>query len=102
MRALRIGPIAFVTLTLSFLKLAAPATSSAQAWLPGKGWGDVSIAYKHIYVRDHLDMTGKRADKGQIRSHVMSMDLDYGITRRLAFNVGVPLSTLKYTGNDPH
>jgi hypothetical protein len=102
MRALRIGPIAFVTLTLSFLELVAPASLSAQAWLPGKGWGDVSIAYKHFYVRDHLDMTGSRQNKGQIRSHVMSLDLAYGITRRLAVNVGVPLSTLKYTGNFPH
>ena len=102
MPALRIGPVALVTATWSFLQLAATGSLSAQAWLPGKGWGNVSIAYKNFYVRDHLDMWGKRENRGQIRSHAMSMDLDYGITRRLAVNVGVPVSTLKYTGDFPH
>jgi hypothetical protein len=95
------GPLA-LALVWSVLQLAAPASLSAQAWLPGKGWGNVSIGYKNFYVRDHLDVSGKREDKGQIRSQVMSLDFDYGITRRLAVNVSVPLSTLKYTGAFPH
>ena len=102
MHVSRIGPVALVLVTSSFLELAAPARLSAQAWLPGKGWGNISIAYKNFYVRDHLDVWGRREDRGQIRSHIMSMDLDYGITRRLAVNVGVPLSTVKYTGDFPH
>lgn len=101
MHVLRIGPVALLIVKWSF-HLTTPASLSAQAWLPGKGWGNVSIAYKNFYVRDHLDMWGKRENKGQIRSHIMSMDLDYGITRRLAVSVGVPLSTLKYTGDFPH
>ena len=99
MRVLRIGPIALFALTLAFLHLVAPISASAQAWLPGKGTGNVSIAYKNFYVRDHVDRNGIRADKGQIYSHVMAMDVDYGITRRLAVNVGVPFSMLKYSGN---
>jgi hypothetical protein len=102
MHALRIGPVALVTATWSFLQMAAPASLSAQAWLPGKGWGNVSIGYRNFYVRDHLDVHGTRENRGQIRSSVLAMDLDYGITRRLAVNVGVPLSTLKYTGDFPH
>jgi hypothetical protein len=102
MPALRIGPAALVTATWTILQLAAPGSISAQAWLPGKGWGNVSIAYKNFYVRDHLDVWGNRENRGQIRTHAMSMDLDYGITRRLAVYLGVPLSTLKYTGDFPH
>ena len=102
MRSIRISPIAIVTLTFSLLQLLAPAGGSAQAWLPGKDNGNVSIAYKNIYVRDHLDMRGIRQNKGQIRSNVLAMDFDYGLTRRLAVNVGVPLEMVKYTGTDPH
>src|SRR5215208_467788 len=97
----RIAPAA-IAIMWSFLQLAAPVSLSAQAWLPGKGWGNVSVGYKNFYVRDHLDVSGKREDRGQIRSQVMSLDFDYGITRRLAVNVSVPLSNLKYTGGFPH
>ena len=102
MLALRIGPIALATAAWSLLQMAAPESVSAQAWLPGKGFGNVSIAYKNFYVSDHLDMWGNRENRGQIRASTMSLDLDYGLTRRLAVNVGVPLSTLKYTGDSPH
>jgi hypothetical protein len=100
MRALRIGPLALIA--FSFFQLVIPSGASAQAWLPGKGYGNVSIAYKNFYVRDHLDMNGIRTDRGQIRSNVLYMDLDYGITRRLAVDVGMPLIWMKYTGAFPH
>jgi hypothetical protein len=70
--------------------------------VPGKGWGNVSIGYKNLYVKDHLDMLGNRLDRGRIRSNILSIDLDYGVTRRLAVHVGLPLSTEKYTGISPH
>ncbi len=102
MHALRIGPAVLVVLIFVFLQLVSPASVSAQAWVPGKGWGSVSIGYKNLYVRDHLDMLGNRLDKGQIRSNVVSMDVDYGVSRRLAVNLGLPLNFLKYTGTTPH
>ena len=85
-----------------FLQFASLASLSAQAWVPGKGWGNVSIGYKNLYVRDHLDMLANRLDRGQIRANVVSMDVDYGVTRRLAVNLGLPLSFVKYTGDYPH
>ena len=96
------GRVALVALTFSFLQLVAPSSASAQAWVPGKGWGNVSIGYKNLYVKDHLDMNGNRQDKGRIRSNVLAMDLDYGVTRRLAVNIGLPLTMVKYTGINPH
>jgi hypothetical protein len=102
MRALRIGPTALAVLTFALLQLTSPDSVSAQAWVPGKGWGSVSIGYKNLYVQDHLDMFGNRFDKGQIRTQVVSMDVDYGVSRRLAVNVGLPLNFLKYTGTSPH
>src|SRR5215467_6672267 len=98
MRALRTWPTGLVVLTLALLQLTSPAGVSAQAWVPGKGWGSVSIGYKNLYVKDHLDMWGNRLDKGQIRTHVASIDVDYGVSRRLAVNVGLPFNFLKYTG----
>jgi hypothetical protein len=102
MRPLRIGPTGLVVLTFALLQLTSPASISAQAWVPGKGWGSVSLGYKNLYVKDHLDMLGNRLDKGQIRTQVVSMDVDYGVSRRLAVNVGLPLNFLKYTGTSPH
>jgi hypothetical protein len=101
MTAARIRSIALV-LIFCLLPLFTPNEASAQAWVPGKGWGNVSIGYKNLYVKDHLDMLGNRFDRGQIRTNVVSMDLDYGVTRRLAVNVGLPLSLVKYTGASPH
>lgn len=34
--------------------------------------------------------------------HALTMDLDYGLTRKLAVNVGVPFMSGKYTGAFPH
>ena len=91
--------IAFI---LSITYLLNPNAASAQAWVPGKGWGSVSIGYKNLYTKDHLDELGNRLDRGRIRSNILSMDLDYGVTRSLAVHVGLPLSMVKYTGNTPH
>jgi len=101
MTAVRIRLIA-LPLMVPFLHLLMPNAASAQAWVPGKGWGNVSIGYKNLYVKDHLDMQGNKIDSGQIRTNVVSMDLDYGVTRRLAVSVGLPLSLVKYTGTKPH
>src|SRR2546426_7486420 len=102
MGALRIRPASIAILALTFLRLALPVSASAQAWVPGKGWGNVSIGYKNLSVKDHLDKLGNTIDRGQIRTNVVSMDLDYGLTRKLAVNIGLPLSFLKYKGNYPH
>ena len=102
MYARRRGWFVFVSLALLSCQLAFPILVYGQAWIPPKHTGTVSLAYKNLYVHDHLTKTGKRIDRGQIRHNVLAMDLDYGVTRRLALNVGVPLTFGKYTGATPH
>src|SRR5262245_39172674 len=91
-----------IALVHSFSDLLMANAASSQLWVHGKGWGTVSIGYKNLYTKDHLDELGNRLDRGRIRSNTLSMDLDYGVTRSLAVHVGLPLSMVKYTGNTPH
>src|SRR5437868_6120946 len=97
----RIGFIVLAALTSLLLQVVGPAGAFAQAWVPGKGWGTISIGYKNLYVKDHLDMNCVVQDKGHIRSNVLSLDLDYGIIRKLAVNIGLPFGMVKYNGSFP-
>ena len=93
---------AFVSLALVSCPFAFSIPAYGQAWLPPKNTGTVSIAYRHLYNHDHLYPTGKRYDAGQNRQHILLMDLDYGVTRRLALNLGIPLAFGKHVGADTH
>src|SRR5215475_7134097 len=74
-----------------------------QAWTPPKHTGAVSITYKNLFNHDHLDTNGKRYPAGRNRQNILSMDIDYGLTRRLAVNVGIPLAYGKHDGEaDTH
>lgn len=82
--------------------LVVPATARAQAGVPGKGHGSVSIAVQQLYVKYHLDWQGNKIDAGHITSDSVFLNLDYGITERLAINVGIPYVRKKYVGSAPH
>src|SRR5262245_51027770 len=79
-----------------------PVTASGQAWVPARRTGIVSVAFRNIFVHDHTNVTGKRFDLGQISQNTMSADIDFGLSRRLALNFGLPLIYGKYTGPVPH
>jgi hypothetical protein len=82
--------------------LLTPAPASAQAWLPAAGEGAVSVVYHHSFVRDHLFSLRDRRDVGHIRTHVQSIDVEYGLTNRLTVRAMVPLIITRYTGQNPH
>lgn len=73
----------------------------ADAWVPSKGSGAVSIGYQHLYVRYHADSRGQRAVPGTIRDRSVFLALDYGLTDRLALNMGVAYKSNRYQGK-PH
>jgi hypothetical protein len=73
-----------------------------QVWVPRKRTGTVSIIYKNLYVHDHTTNTGKRVDSGQIRQNVVSVNVDYGLTRRAAAYIELPFVFAKYDGAVPH
>jgi len=83
-----------------FSCLALPRTALGQSW--AKGEGVITLAYQGLSVHDHLFSDGARQDRGHIRTHGLFVNLDFGLTDRLAFNVAVPYISAKYEGASPH
>lgn len=81
---------------------AAPARAYAQAWVAPRGEGSVSIGYQHLFVEDHLFSGGVRRDVGHVRTHIVSVDIDYGVTDRLSARASIPFAASKFLGGRPH
>ena len=84
------------------LLLALPAICLAQAWTPPKGELNVALTYHNLFVGDHLNSDGSSFDDGQIFTHMMSLDVTYAFTDRLALKVGIPYVGARYDGPSPH
>jgi hypothetical protein len=91
-------------LTVVVTGLAAPAVALAQAWLPPKGDGSVTMGYQFYKSQDRFTTSdGERYYDGLTHQHGMVAVLTYGITDRLAVSVGLPpLLYTSYNGPDPH
>jgi len=83
------------------LLTALPVSASAQAWLPDKGSGGVSLQYQNDLVRNHA-YGSTQADAGHIDSHEIIADVVYGVTDRIAVRLSVPYIVSKYNGPKPH
>lgn len=88
-----------VAVWLAMLGAAAPA--QAQAWLPNKGEGAVSVLFTNALSREHL-LPDKRYDLGHIDSNTMLFDVTYGMSDRVAVSVGLPVVVSRYRGSFPH
>jgi len=77
------------------------ATARAQAWVPAKGEGTVSVLFTNVLSKDHY-LPDKRYDFGHIQSNTMLFDVTYGISDRLAVSAGLPVVMSRYRGNFPH
>jgi hypothetical protein len=91
----------FIAPTLSsvfILQLGLAMSVQAQAWLPLKGEGQVTITYQNIYVKDHVDYKGNRFDSGPIRTHSVISSLEYGLKNRVALDADVTFVASKYEG----
>jgi hypothetical protein len=93
--------IAFAAVVVSMLVTVVAAPARAQAWLPAKGEGSVSILYQDVFVKDHMQATTP-VDYGQIYSKSMLLDVTYGLTDKVAVTVGIPWTATKYSGIKPH
>lgn len=94
-------PSRFWLMACSTLLLGLPAGASAQAWLPDKGSGAISIQYQNGLVRDHA-FGSTQVDRGHIDSHNVVADFVYGLTDRLAVRFSVPYVVAKYDGPFAH
>ena len=72
--------------------------AQAQAWVPPRGEGQVTITYENLYVRDHFDYTGKRFQAGPIRTNTVLSTFEYGITDKLTLDSQLTHVTSKYEG----
>ena len=86
--------------------LAAVRPACAQAFVPPAGEGNVTVAYQYLFARGHLDLNGDRmkgpSGTDPIRAHAMTVEGEFGLTRRLAVNAGIPFIGSKYAGSTPH
>lgn len=89
-------------LSLLAFGLMVPASLQAQPWVLPQGEGSVSANYQHIAVRDHLFSGGLRRDVGHIRTHSLSIEIDYGMTDRVSLGAGLPFIRARYSGRSPH
>jgi hypothetical protein len=76
----------------------APRIATPQPWVPPRGEGSVSISYQNYYTLGHYDLQGRPNTNGATHSKAVALDLDYGVTDRIALVVGVPFISSKYTG----
>jgi hypothetical protein len=84
--------------------LCAPSIVSeamAQAWVPARGEGSVSIAFQTQHVEKHLTGTVTRT-AGDIDSSIVLADVTFGLTDKIAVDVALPFVSAKYTGNTAH
>ena len=79
-----------------------PQPLRAQAWIPAKGEGSVSVIFQDLFVVDHFLDGGGRLDRGHINSNTLFADVTYGVTDKLALTVGVPFMRSRYSGAAPH
>src|SRR3954452_20231752 len=70
----------------------------AQAWVPRRGEGAVSLDYQTYDVAGHFDVHGNRNNNGGTYSQSLVAELQVGVTDRLALTVSVPFVASKYTG----
>ncbi len=89
------------TVLTAVLLLGGCANAAAQAWLPAKGEGYVSLVYTNVFADKHYLPT-ERTDLGKIDSNTFFFDVTYGLTERVTVSAGLPLVMSRYRGRFPH
>jgi hypothetical protein len=78
----------------------APA-AFAQAWVPPARVGVISVIYQHIDNTNHRLTDGTLLDGYDSVSRGVLLSLDYAVTDRFSFSLGLPYIGAKYTGPEP-
>ena len=86
------------------LAIAMPFAPDAcgQASVPEEGEGSWTLAGQDVSVHHHTDFRGVKADIGHTRTQMLFLGVDYGVTDKLAVNLGIPYIRSKYVGAFPH
>lgn len=86
---------------LAILALGIASPAFAQAWVPPAGIGVLSVVYQSIDNTKHRLTDGSLLDGYDSVSRGVLLNLDYAITDRFSFSIGVPYLGSKYTGPEP-
>jgi hypothetical protein len=86
---------------LSAVLLLVSVRAGAQAWLPPKGGGAVSLTFGAYGFDGHFDSDGSRDPYGGTRARSVWVEGSYAITDRLAVSAGLPFVATKFTGTFP-
>jgi hypothetical protein len=70
---------------------------SAQAWVPQKGQGSISLSYQRINNSGHILSDGVLFEGGRSVNISLFLEVDYAATNRLSFTAGLPYVFGKYT-----
>jgi hypothetical protein len=98
----RVGTLAPARCVFALAGLCAGAPAVyAQAWVPPAGVGVVSVVYQDIDNTSHRLTDGSLLDGYDSLSRGVLLNLDYAVTDRFSFSIGVPYLGAKYTGPDP-
>jgi hypothetical protein len=100
MRTVLFRAVLSVVVLVLLVLVAAPA--HAQAWLPAKGEGTVSVLYQDAFIKYHEFPTIGPEDVGHVTSRSLLLDVTYGVSDRLAITFGIPWVASKYDGDHPH
>ena len=94
---------------MAWIALAAGAVFAPRAraqhtdlWVPERGHGMVSAAYQHLYVRYHTDSHGHKGMPGTMRLRSVFLNIDYGLTDRLALTTSGVFKSNKYDARIPN
>src|SRR5438128_999509 len=91
----------FAALLVPVVIAAWASGACAQAYLPPKGEGTVSLAFQAMGVTYHYLPTTP-VDRGHIRGETLLADVTYGVNYKVAVSFAIPWIASKYTGSTPH
>lgn len=83
------------------VSLVAPNHASAQAWVAPARVGAVSFIFQNVDHTGHILDDGSQLDGFDSVSRGLLVAVDYAVTNRFSFNVGVPYIGAKYLGPEP-
>ena len=79
----------------------ATTSASAQAWVAPARVGAVNLVLQTVDHTGHLLDDGSRLDGYDSESRGVLVEVDYAVTDRFSFNIGVPYIGARYTGPEP-
>src|SRR6185503_14902904 len=78
-----------------------PSAASSQAWVPPANIGQVSFIYQTVSNTGHLLHDGSMLKGFESASQSLLLNVDYAVSDRWSFSIGIPYLGSKYTGPEP-